>query len=136
MLAINTLSPTSLIVVSTYGTSYDYIDVASAPDLGILVTHTPQAVVAATAELGLTLIMALMRHIVPHDCRCGAIKNASYYRRIHGAFRSDVLSGLFFLSNSRRALCGNEKCQKGAECVCASGELLECLSLPIRDHVR
>ncbi|MCY0909842.1 MAG: hypothetical protein OWR62_15805 [Sulfobacillus thermotolerans] len=58
---------TSLIVVSTYGTGYDYIDVASASDLGILVTHTPEAVVAATAELGLTLIMALMRHIVPHD---------------------------------------------------------------------
>lgn len=56
-----------LMVLSAYGTGYDYIDVAAASELGILVTHTPDAVVNATAELGLTLILALMRQIIPHD---------------------------------------------------------------------
>ncbi len=56
-----------VIVVSAYGTGYDYIDVDAASNFGILVTRTPDAVVSATAELGLTFIMALMRQIVPHD---------------------------------------------------------------------
>ncbi len=56
----------ALMVVSSYGTGYDYIDVEAASDLGILVTHTPEAVVDATAELGLTMVLALLRHVVPH----------------------------------------------------------------------
>lgn len=61
-----------LMVIATYGTGYDYIDVKAASELGILVTHTPDAVVGATAELGLTLILALLRHIVPHDTQMRA----------------------------------------------------------------
>ncbi|PSR34712.1 MAG: hypothetical protein C7B46_04560 [Sulfobacillus benefaciens] len=57
----------SLIVVSAYGVGYDYIDVEAASELGVLVTHTPQAVVTATAELGLTLVVSLLRHVVAHD---------------------------------------------------------------------
>ncbi len=57
----------NLVVVSSYGVGYDYIDVEAASELGILVTHTPHAVTQATAELGLTLVLALMRHIVIHD---------------------------------------------------------------------
>ena len=56
-----------LVVVSAYGVGYDYIDIEAASELGILVTHTPHAVTGATAELGLTLVLALMRHIVAHD---------------------------------------------------------------------
>ncbi len=54
-------------VVSTYGVGYDYIDVEAASELGILVTHTPNAVIAATAELGLSLVLASLRHLVAHD---------------------------------------------------------------------
>ena len=57
----------SLVVVSAYGVGYDYIDVEAASELGVLVTHTPQAVVTATAELGLTLVLSLLRHVVAHD---------------------------------------------------------------------
>ncbi len=60
---------TQLLVIATYGTGYDYVDVKAASDLGILVTHTPDAVVGATAELGLTLTLALLRHVVQHDTR-------------------------------------------------------------------
>ncbi len=56
-----------LIAVSSYGTGYDYIDVQAASDLGILITHTPGAVVAATAELGLALILALLRQVGPFN---------------------------------------------------------------------
>ena len=56
-----------LVVISAYGVGYDYIDVDAASELGILVTHTPQAVINATAELGLALVLALSRHVVEHD---------------------------------------------------------------------
>ena len=57
----------ALVVVSAYGVGYDYINVEAASELGILVTHTPAAVTAATAELGLTMVLALSRHLVLHD---------------------------------------------------------------------
>ncbi len=57
----------NLMVISAYGAGYDYIDVEAASALGILVTHTPDAVVEATAELGLGLILASVRHIVTQD---------------------------------------------------------------------
>jgi lactate dehydrogenase-like 2-hydroxyacid dehydrogenase len=56
-----------LMVISAYGVGYDYIDIEAASELGILVTHTPGAVVQATAELGLGLILASIRHIVKQD---------------------------------------------------------------------
>ncbi len=56
-----------LVVLSAYGVGYDYIDVKAASTLGILITHTPDAVVAATAELGIALILASIRGIVGQD---------------------------------------------------------------------
>ena len=56
-------------VVSAYGVGYDYIDVAVASELGILVTNTPDAVTNATAELGLTLVLAVCRNIMGHDAQ-------------------------------------------------------------------
>ncbi len=57
----------ALVVVSAYGVGYDYIDVQAASELGILVTHTPAAVTAATAELGLAMVLGLLRHLISHD---------------------------------------------------------------------
>ncbi len=57
----------SLKVISSYGTSYDYIDVKAASELGILVTNTQNSPVRAVAELGISLILASVRNIVRHD---------------------------------------------------------------------
>ena len=58
-----------LVVISAYGVGYDYIDVEAASTLGILVTHTPNAVIRATTELGVALILASIRDIVGQDRR-------------------------------------------------------------------
>ncbi|NMP21403.1 NAD(P)-dependent oxidoreductase [Sulfobacillus harzensis] len=62
-------SMAELRVVSAYGVGYDYIDVAVASELGILVTNTPDAVTNATAELGLTLVLAVCRNVLGHDAQ-------------------------------------------------------------------
>lgn len=57
----------NLKVISSYGVTYDYIDIHAASELGILVTNTPNSVTRATAELGISLILASIRNLVEHD---------------------------------------------------------------------
>lgn len=54
-------------LIANYGVGYDNIDVAAATARSILVTNTPQAVITATAELTLALILACSRRITELD---------------------------------------------------------------------
>jgi len=54
-------------VVSAVAVGYDNIDVAACTRRGILVTNTPTAVTAATADLSFALLMAVARRVVEAD---------------------------------------------------------------------
>ncbi len=58
----------SLVVLSKYGIGTERIDVASATQLGILVTHTPvDENVFAVAEHSVTLMLSLLRRLKPME---------------------------------------------------------------------
>jgi lactate dehydrogenase-like 2-hydroxyacid dehydrogenase len=50
-----------------YGTGYDGIDLAAAAQRGIAVGHSPAANAAAVADLAVTLMLAVTRHLLPAD---------------------------------------------------------------------
>jgi glyoxylate reductase len=52
-------------VVANMAVGYDNIDVAAAARRGVVVTNTPDVLTEATAELTWTLMLALMRGVVP-----------------------------------------------------------------------
>ncbi len=54
-------------VVSQYAVGVDNIDLAAAAERGIVVTHTPDVLTDATADLTLALLLALARHLLPGD---------------------------------------------------------------------
>jgi len=54
-------------VISTYSVGYDHIDVAYAKSKGITVTHTPEVLTEATADLIFGLLLAVARRIVEGD---------------------------------------------------------------------
>lgn len=56
-------SAPGLKIISNYGAGVDNIDVGYASKKGILVTNTPDAVTAATAELTIGLMISVMRRI-------------------------------------------------------------------------
>src|ERR1051325_1192987 len=51
----------NLRMVANYAVGYNNVDVDAARELGITVTNTPGVLTEATAELTMTLILALMR---------------------------------------------------------------------------
>ena len=57
----------SVRVVANYGVGYDPIDVEECRRRGVAVTNTPGVLDAATADLALTLILALRRRLVEAD---------------------------------------------------------------------
>ncbi len=57
----------ALRVISTSGVGYDGIPVAEAQAQGIVVTHTPGVLDAAVCELGVGLLLALLRQIPAAD---------------------------------------------------------------------
>lgn len=54
-------------VVANFGVGYDRIDVAACAERGVVVTHTPGVLDAATADLTLALILAARRRVVEGD---------------------------------------------------------------------
>ncbi|MGC9106068.1 MAG: 2-hydroxyacid dehydrogenase [Thermoprotei archaeon] len=60
-------SATRLRVISTYSVGYDHVDVKYAKSRGIIVTHTPEVLTDATADLIFGLLIAVARRIVEGD---------------------------------------------------------------------
>jgi len=58
----------NLRIVANYAVGYNNIDVAAALERGIYVTHTPDILTEATADLTMALTLAVARRIVPADC--------------------------------------------------------------------
>jgi len=61
------LSNPNLLGIANYGVGYDNIDIATATQLGILVTNTPGVLTETTADLAWALLMATARKI-PQAC--------------------------------------------------------------------
>jgi len=57
----------SLRIVANFGVGYDSVDVAEATRRGIVVSNTPEVLTEATAELTITLMLALLRRVVEGD---------------------------------------------------------------------
>ena len=51
-------------VISIISAHYDHVDIAAASERGIVVTHTPGTADDAVADLAMTLLLALGRHII------------------------------------------------------------------------
>jgi len=54
-------------IVANYAVGYNNIDVAAALEKGIWVTHTPDVLTAATADLAMALLLSVARRIVEGD---------------------------------------------------------------------
>jgi len=54
-------------VVANFGVGYDSVDVEAATRRGIVVTNTPDVLTAATAELTMALVLALLRRVAEGD---------------------------------------------------------------------
>jgi glyoxylate reductase len=54
-------------VVANYGVGVDNVDLAAASDRGIVIANTPDVLTQATAELAITLTLALLRRVVEGD---------------------------------------------------------------------
>lgn len=75
----------ALRVIATSGVGYDGIPVAWADARGIIVTHTPGVLDAAVCELGIGLLLALLREIPQSDrhVRDGSWRGAGAYPLTH-----------------------------------------------------
>ena len=71
----------NLKMISTYGVGFDHVDVGYAKEKGIVVSNCPKSVLRPTAELTLTMIMALARRLryYDHALREGAFLDANEY---------------------------------------------------------
>lgn len=59
-------------IISNYGAGYDRVDVEAADRCGVIVTNIPDSTADATAELALSLILAVSRRICELDRRLRA----------------------------------------------------------------
>ncbi|SHM86693.1 2-hydroxyacid dehydrogenase [Cryptosporangium aurantiacum] len=66
-LTADVFEKTSLRIVATIATGYDNIDARAASEAGVVVTHTPDVLTDATADLAMTLMLAVARHIPESD---------------------------------------------------------------------
>jgi glyoxylate reductase len=62
----------SLRMIANYAVGYNNVDVEAARELGIRVTNTPGVLTEATAELTMTLLLALLRRVVEGDAEVRA----------------------------------------------------------------
>lgn len=67
----------NLKMISTYGVGFDHVDVEYAKEKGIVVSNCPKSVLRPTAELTLTMIMALARHLRYYD---HALREGLFFR--------------------------------------------------------
>jgi glyoxylate reductase len=103
-----------LIVISTYSVGVDHIDVKAATERGIYVTHTPEVLVEAVADLAMGLLIALARKIVQGDklVRAGAIFDKWGWllgSEVHGATLGIIGLGNIGTAVARRARAFNMK---------------------------
>jgi glyoxylate reductase len=54
-------------VIGNYAVGLDNVDLDAAHELGVVVTHTPEVLTDATADLTMALILAVTRHLVEGD---------------------------------------------------------------------
>lgn len=80
----------NLKVVANYAVGHNNIDSATATKLGICVGNTPNVLTEATADLALTLLMAVARNIVPAS---QYVKNGEWMRWEPMTFLGTRLSG-------------------------------------------
>lgn len=71
----------NLKMISTYGVGFDHVDVGYAKEKGIVVSNCPKSVLRPTAELTLTMSMALARRLryYDHALREGVFLDANEY---------------------------------------------------------
>ncbi|MGC9152896.1 MAG: 2-hydroxyacid dehydrogenase [Vulcanisaeta sp.] len=97
-----------LMVISTYSVGVDHIDVKAATERGIYVTHTPEVLVEAVADLAMGLLIALARKIVQGDrmVRTGEIHDRWGWllgSEVHGATLGIIGLGNIGTAVARRA---------------------------------
>ena len=78
-------------VIANYGAGYDGVDVKTAAECGIPVTNIPLAVMKPTAELAITLMMAVSRRVGEMNLRLRSEKSEDLFglakymgRSLHG----------------------------------------------------
>lgn len=59
----------NLKIISTHSVGFDHIDIDYAKEKGIVVSNSPEAVMVPTAELAVTLMLSIMRHVAFLDRR-------------------------------------------------------------------
>ncbi len=66
--------PSSVKIIACFTAGYDHVDLAAAKARGIIVTHAPDALTDAVADLTLLLLLGAARRGVPARARrsCGA----------------------------------------------------------------
>ncbi len=53
--------PESIVAIATFSVGYDHIDLAAAKERGIIVTHTPDVLTDATADMAMLLLLGAAR---------------------------------------------------------------------------
>jgi glyoxylate reductase len=96
-------------IIANYAVGYNNIDVSRALERNILVTHTPDVLTAATADLAMALILAASRHLVEGDAMVRARRfkgweaNLLLGKELHGAILGIVGMGRIGLATALRA---------------------------------
>lgn len=57
----------NLEIISHFGVGYDSVDVKTAREQGVIVTNTPDVLTDDTADVGLALVLAVLRRVVEGD---------------------------------------------------------------------
>ena len=72
--------PSSVRIIACFTAGYDHVDLAAAKARGIIVTHAPDALTDAVADLTLLLLLGAARRGVPARARrsCGAAAGTTY----------------------------------------------------------
>ncbi len=96
-------------VIANYAVGYNNIDIGCALEKNILVTHTPDVLTGATADLAMALILAVARRLVEGDAmvRAGRFSgwgaNLLLGKELHGASLGVVGMGRIGLATALRA---------------------------------
>lgn len=94
----------NLKIISTVSVGYDHIDVAEARRRGIVVTHTPEVLVDATADLAVGLLLALARRIVEGDRLIREGKAYDIWGALMGSDLKGKRAGIIGLGNLGAAI--------------------------------
>ncbi|MFI5959977.1 2-hydroxyacid dehydrogenase [Cryptosporangium sp. NPDC051539] len=81
---------TSLKIVATIATGYDNIDVKAASAAGVVVTRTPGVLTDATADLAMTLMLAVARHLPSSDASVRASGSTGPFKLLYEPMGIDI----------------------------------------------